>query len=232
MKISSPLFELSELVEKNMNEPPGARMRVGSTALTMAEYFRDINKRDVLLFIDNIFRFVQAGSEVSALLAEVFTGSPGKYVSLPETIKGFQMILPGELDNLPEQAFYLVGNIDEAAAKAAALQAGVNKSGQIGILPNHAPLLAALDMGVLKIRSDKQWSAMAPMGGFAMIDNNRVIILVNEAERASEIDPEEARKSFQTAQAELAEAEGRRKLIEANLTFKRAKARLEASTIV
>ncbi|KAI5070890.1 hypothetical protein GOP47_0013141 [Adiantum capillus-veneris] len=105
-------------------------------------------------------------------------------------------------------------------------------SGQIGILPNHAPLLAALDMGFLKIRSDKQWSAMAPMGGFAMIDNKRVIISVNEAERASEIDPEEARKSFQTAQAELAEAEGRRKLIEANLTFKRAKARLEASTIV
>nr|YP_009183822.1 ATP synthase CF1 beta subunit [Cyrtomium devexiscapulae]YP_009479785.1 ATP synthase CF1 beta subunit [Cyrtomium fortunei]ALN96596.1 ATP synthase CF1 beta subunit [Cyrtomium devexiscapulae]AVW85986.1 ATP synthase CF1 beta subunit [Cyrtomium fortunei] len=253
-----------------MNEPPGARMRVGSTAPTMAEYFRDVNKQDVLLFIDNIFRFVQAGSEVSALLgrmpsavgyqptlgtemgslqeritstkegsitsiqavyvpaddltdpapattsahldattvlsrglaakgiypavdpldststmlqpwivgeehydtaqgvkqtlqrykelqdiiailgldelseedrltvararkierflsqpffvAEVFTGSPGKYVSLSETIKGFQMILSGELDNLPEQAFYLVGNIDEAAAKAVALQ--------------------------------------------------------------------------------------------------------------
>ncbi|KAI5057276.1 hypothetical protein GOP47_0027291 [Adiantum capillus-veneris] len=105
-------------------------------------------------------------------------------------------------------------------------------SDQTGILPNHAPLLAALDMGVLKIRSDKQWSAMAPMGGFATIDNNQVTILVNEAERASEIDPEEAPKFFQTAQAELAEAEGRRKLIEANLTFKRAKARLEASTIV
>nr|YP_009478202.1 ATP synthase CF1 epsilon chain [Adiantum shastense]AVP32687.1 ATP synthase CF1 epsilon chain [Adiantum shastense] len=104
-------------------------------------------------------------------------------------------------------------------------------SGQIGILPNHAPLLTALDMGVLRIRSDGQWSAMALMGGFAMIDNNRVTILVNEAERASEIDPDEARKSFQTAQAELAEAEGRRKVIEANLTFKRAKARLEASTV-
>ena len=51
-----------------MNEPPGARMRVGLTALTMAEYFRDVNKQDVLLFIDNIFRFVQAGSEVSALI--------------------------------------------------------------------------------------------------------------------------------------------------------------------
>ncbi|KAL6492373.1 hypothetical protein OROGR_033466 [Orobanche gracilis] len=236
------------LVYGQMNEPPGARMRVGLTALTMAEYFRDVNKQDVLLFIDNIFRFVQAGSEVSALLgrmpsavgyqptlstemgslqeritstkegsitsiqavyvpaddltdpapattfahldattvlsrrltakgiypsehyetaqrvkqtlqrykelqdiiailgldelseedrltvararkierflsqplfvAEVFTGSPGKYVGLAETIRGFQLILSGELDNFPEQAFYLVGNIDEAIAKA------------------------------------------------------------------------------------------------------------------
>src|SRR6476659_8188203 len=259
------------LVYGQMNEPPGARMRVGLTALTMAEYFRDVNKQDVLLFIDNIFRFVQAGSEVSALLgrmpsavgyqptlatdmgdlqeritstkegsitsvqavyvpaddltdpapattfahldattvlsrnlaskgiypavdpldststmlqqsivgaehyktaqavketlqrykelqdiiailgidelseedrlvvararkierflsqpffvAEVFTGSPGKYVSLEDTIKGFQTILKGELDDLPEQAFYLVGDINEAIAKAAKLQA-------------------------------------------------------------------------------------------------------------
>ena len=258
------------LVYGQMNEPPGARMRVGLTALTMAEYFRDVNKQDVLLFIDNIFRFTQAGSEVSALLgrmpsavgyqptlatemgalqeritsttqgsitsiqavyvpaddltdpapattfahldattvlsrnlaakgiypavdpldststmlqpgivtdvhyemaetvketlqrykelqdiiailgidelseedrltvararkverflsqpffvAEVFTGSPGKYVSLEETIKGFKMIFDGELDNLPEQSFYLVGNIDEAIAKAATLK--------------------------------------------------------------------------------------------------------------
>nr|YP_010336459.1 ATP synthase CF1 beta subunit [Goniotrichopsis reniformis]UNJ14865.1 ATP synthase CF1 beta subunit [Goniotrichopsis reniformis] len=254
------------LVYGQMNEPPGARMRVGLTALTMAEYFRDVNKQDVLLFIDNIFRFVQAGSEVSALLgrmpsavgyqptlatemgalqeritstkqgsitsiqavyvpaddltdpapattfahldattvlaralaakgiypavdpldststmlqpsivgtehydiaqrikqtlqrykelqdiiailgldelseedrltvsrarkverflsqpffvAEVFTGSPGKYVSLDDSIKGFNMILNGELDALPEQAFYLVGDIDEAIEKA------------------------------------------------------------------------------------------------------------------
>jgi F-type H+-transporting ATPase subunit beta len=52
------------LVYGQMNEPPGARMRVALTALTMAEYFRDTNKQDVLLFVDNIFRFVQAGSEV------------------------------------------------------------------------------------------------------------------------------------------------------------------------
>jgi F-type H+/Na+-transporting ATPase subunit beta len=260
------------LVYGQMNEPPGARMRVGLSALTMAEYFRDVNKQDVLLFIDNIFRFVQAGSEVSALLgrmpsavgyqptlgtdvgdlqeritstkegsitsiqavyvpaddltdpapattfahldgttvlsrglaakgiypavdpldststmlqpsivgedhyntaravqstlqrykelqdiiailgldelseedrlvvdrarkierflsqpffvAEVFTGSPGKYVSLEDTIKGFKMILSGELDDLPEQAFYLVGNIEEAKAKAEKLKKG------------------------------------------------------------------------------------------------------------
>jgi F-type H+-transporting ATPase subunit beta len=259
------------LVYGQMNEPPGARMRVGLAALTMAEYFRDTNKQDVLLFIDNIFRFVQAGSEVSALLgrmpsavgyqptlatemgalqeritsttegsitsiqavyvpaddltdpapattfahldattvlsrglaakgiypavdpldststmlqqsivgaehydtaqavketlqrykelqdiiailgidelseedrlvvararkierflsqpffvAEVFTGSPGKYVALEDTIKGFQKILAGELDDLPEQAFYLVGDIDEAIAKATKLKA-------------------------------------------------------------------------------------------------------------
>ncbi|WP_250121196.1 F0F1 ATP synthase subunit beta [Chroococcidiopsis sp. CCMEE 29] len=258
------------LVYGQMNEPPGARMRVGLAALTMAEYFRDVNKQDVLLFIDNIFRFVQAGSEVSALLgrmpsavgyqptlatemgalqeritsttegsitsiqavyvpaddltdpapattfahldattvlsrglaskgiypavdpldststmlqpavvgeehyntaravqatlqrykelqdiiailgldelseddrltvararrierflsqpffvAEVFTGSPGKYVKLEETIKGFQRILAGELDDLPEQAFYMVGNIDEVIAKAEKLK--------------------------------------------------------------------------------------------------------------
>ena len=258
------------LVYGQMNEPPGARMRVGLTALTMAEYFRDVNKQDVLLFIDNIFRFTQAGSEVSALLgrmpsavgyqptlatemgalqeritsttqgsitsiqavyvpaddltdpapattfahldattvlsrnlaakgiypavdpldststmlqpdivsaehytmaetvketlqrykelqdiiailgidelseedrllvararkverflsqpffvAEIFTGSPGKYVSLEQTIKGFQMIFKGELDDLPEQAFYLVGNIDEAIEKAETLK--------------------------------------------------------------------------------------------------------------
>jgi len=266
--INSQNFSESKvaLVYGQMNEPPGARMRVGLTALTMAEYFRDVNKQDVLLFIDNIFRFTQAGSEVSALLgrmpsavgyqptlatemgalqeritsttqgsitsiqavyvpaddltdpapattfahldattvlsrnlaakgiypavdpldststmlqpgivsaehyeiaenvkqtlqrykelqdiiailgldelseedrlvvararkverflsqpffvAEIFTGAPGKYVSLLETIKGFSMILSGELDELAEQAFYLVGNIDEAIDKA------------------------------------------------------------------------------------------------------------------
>ena len=56
-------------------------------------------------------------------VAEVFTGAPGKYVSLDDTIKGFQAILNGELDDLPEQAFYLVGNLEEAKAKAEKLKA-------------------------------------------------------------------------------------------------------------
>lgn len=104
-------------------------------------------------------------------------------------------------------------------------------SGQVGILPNHAPLLTALDMGVSKIRHDGQWSSTALMGGFATVDSNRVTILVNEAERAAEIDPDEARRSFQMAQADLAKAEGKKRVIEANSAFKRAKARLEASTV-
>ena len=258
------------LVYGQMNEPPGARMRVGLTALTMAEYFRDVNKQDVLLFIDNIFRFVQAGAEVSALLgrmpsavgyqptlatemgvlqeritstnegsitsiqavyvpaddltdpapattfahldattvlsrglaskgiypavdpldststmlqpeivgdvhyntaqrvketlqrykelqdiiailgldelseddratvararkverflsqpffvAEIFTGSPGKYVSLADGITGFNDILDGKYDDLPEQSFYLVGDMNEVIEKAEKLK--------------------------------------------------------------------------------------------------------------
>ena len=254
------------LVFGQMNEPPGARLRVGLTALTLAEYFRDVQGQDVLLFIDNIFRFIQAGSEVSALLgrmpsavgyqptlgsemaelqeritstkkgsitslqaiyvpadditdpapaaamahldattvldrrivargiypavdplastsrildpaivgeehyqvarrvqeilqrykdlqdiiailgieelspedrtivdrarrmerfmsqpffvAETFTGRPGKYVPIRETIRGFKEIAEGKHDDLPEQAFYMVGGIDEAVAKA------------------------------------------------------------------------------------------------------------------
>merc|ERR1712224_1197746 len=74
-----------------MNEPPGARMRIGLTALTMAEYFRDINKQDVLLFIDNIFRFVQAGSEVSALLGR-----------MPSAV-GYQPTLATEMGGLQER---------------------------------------------------------------------------------------------------------------------------------
>ena len=69
--MDSGVIEKTTMVFGQMNEPPGARMRVGLTGLTMAEYFRDKGGKDVLLFIDNIYRFTQAGSEVSALLGRM-----------------------------------------------------------------------------------------------------------------------------------------------------------------
>ena len=69
--MDSGVIEKTTMVFGQMNEPPGARMRVGLTGLTMAEYFRDKGGKDVLLFIDNIYRFTQAGSEVSALLGRI-----------------------------------------------------------------------------------------------------------------------------------------------------------------
>lgn len=104
-------------------------------------------------------------------------------------------------------------------------------SGRIGILPNHAPLLTALDIGIIKIRLNEKWSTMALMGGFAMIDNNQMTILVNEAEKSNEINLQEAQETLQMAQTKLSQAKGRKQIIEANLTLKRAKARLEAIEI-
>ena len=234
----SGVIDKTALVYGQMNEPPGARMRVGLSGLTMAEYFRDVKNQDVLLFIDNIFRFTQAGSEVSALLgrmpsavgyqptlatemgalqeritstrkgsitsvqavyvpaddltdpapattfthldattvlsreiasqgiypavdlqrykelqdiiaimgmdelseedkltvsrarkvqrflsqsfsvAEQFTGMPGQYVPLKETLRGFKMILDGECDSIPESCFLFAGTIDDVFEKA------------------------------------------------------------------------------------------------------------------
>ena len=87
----SGVLDKTALVFGQMNEPPGARMRVAETGLTMAEYFRDVKKQDVLLFIDNIFRFVQAGSEVSALLGR-----------MPSAV-GYQPTLATDLGELQER---------------------------------------------------------------------------------------------------------------------------------
>ena len=89
--IESGVIEKTAMVFGQMNEPPGARMRVALTGLTMAEYFRDIEGQDVLLFIDNIFRFTQAGSEVSALLGRV-----------PSAV-GYQPTLATEMGALQER---------------------------------------------------------------------------------------------------------------------------------
>lgn len=103
-----------------------------------------------------------------------------------------------------------------------------SNSGQIGILHNHAPLLTGLDIGIMKVRINNKWTAMALMGGFAQIDNNQIIILVNEAEKASDIDSQQAQEAFRIAKDSANQAVGRKQIIEANLAFKRAKARLEA----
>ena len=87
----SGVIDKTALVYGQMNEPPGARMRVGLTGLTMAEYFRDVEGQDVLLFIDNIFRFTQAGSEVSALLGR-----------MPSAV-GYQPTLATEMGALQER---------------------------------------------------------------------------------------------------------------------------------
>ena len=87
----SGVIDKTALVFGQMNEPPGARMRVGLTGLTMAEYFRDTQHQDVLLFIDNIFRFTQAGSEVSALLGR-----------MPSAV-GYQPTLATEMGQLQER---------------------------------------------------------------------------------------------------------------------------------
>ena len=89
--MESGVIEKTTMVFGQMNEPPGARMRVAETGLTMAEYFRDVKKQDVLLFIDNIFRFVQAGSEVSALLGR-----------MPSAV-GYQPTLATEMGELQER---------------------------------------------------------------------------------------------------------------------------------
>ncbi|MED6186238.1 hypothetical protein PIB30_064936 [Stylosanthes scabra] len=270
------------LVYGQMNEPPGARMRVGLTALTMAEYFRDVNEQDVLLFIDNIFRFVQAGSEVSALLGR-----------MPSAV-GYQPTLSTEMGSLQEritstkegsitsiQAVYVpaddltdpapattFAHLDATtvlsrglAAKGYELRNGEQfeemtlnlcvltpnrivwdsevkeiilptNSGQIGVLPNHAPIASAVDIGILRIRLKDQWLTMALMGGFARINNNEITVLVNDAEKGSDIDPQEAQQTLEIAETNLNQAEGKRQTIEANLTLRRARTRVEAINVI
>ena len=100
----SGVIEKTALVYGQMDEPPGVRLRVGLAALTMAEYFRDVKNQDVLLFIDNIFRFVQAGSEVSTLLGR-----------MPSAV-GYQPTLADEMGELQERITSTQGPLDHVAA--------------------------------------------------------------------------------------------------------------------
>ena len=101
-------------------------------------------------------------------------------------------------------------------------------SGQIGVLPNHAPIATAVDIGLLRIRLNDQWLRVALMGGFARIGNNEIIILGNDAEKSTDIDPQEAQETLEIAEANLRKAKGKRQVIEANLALRRARTRVEA----
>nr|YP_010293991.1 ATP synthase CF1 epsilon subunit [Paepalanthus alpinus]ULQ67285.1 ATP synthase CF1 epsilon subunit [Paepalanthus alpinus] len=105
-------------------------------------------------------------------------------------------------------------------------------NGQIGVLPNHAPIATAVDIGLLRIRLKDQWLTVALMGGFARIGNNEITILGNEAEMSTEIDPQEAQQALEIAEANLSKAEGKRKVIEANLALRRARTRIEAVNVM
>nr|YP_009466254.1 ATP synthase CF1 epsilon subunit [Genlisea aurea]YP_009466556.1 ATP synthase CF1 epsilon subunit [Genlisea tuberosa]AUN28309.1 ATP synthase CF1 epsilon subunit [Genlisea aurea]AUN28611.1 ATP synthase CF1 epsilon subunit [Genlisea tuberosa] len=104
-------------------------------------------------------------------------------------------------------------------------------SGQIGVLPNHAPIATAVDIGILRIRRKDQWLTMALMGGFARIGNNEITVLVNDAERGNTIDPQEAQQTLEKAEANFRKAEGKRQIIEANLALRRARTRVEAVNV-
>ncbi|MGI0483023.1 ATP synthase F1 subunit epsilon [Geminocystis sp. CENA526] len=106
-------------------------------------------------------------------------------------------------------------------------------SGQLGILTDHAPLLTNLDIGVLRVRSDKEWKSIAIMGGFAEVEQNEVKILVNGAELGDSIDKESAQNAVAEAQKTLEQATAsgdRAKQMKATQGLKKAKARLQAAS--
>lgn len=105
-------------------------------------------------------------------------------------------------------------------------------SGQLGILPGHAPLLTALDIGVVRVRPGKDWQNIAVYGGFAEVEDNEVKILVNAADLGANIDKESAKGEFDQARTQLDESSksgDRRQQIHAGQAFKRARAKFQAA---
>lgn len=104
-------------------------------------------------------------------------------------------------------------------------------TGQLGILSEHAPLLTALDVGVMRVRADKDWVAIALMGGFAEVEQNEVTILVNGAEQGDKINLEEARQAYSEAESRLNSSTTgtRQEQIQAKQALKRARARVQAA---
>nr|YP_010732263.1 ATP synthase CF1 epsilon subunit [Watanabea sichuanensis]WDY13177.1 ATP synthase CF1 epsilon subunit [Watanabea sichuanensis] len=100
-------------------------------------------------------------------------------------------------------------------------------TGQMGVLKNHAPLVTALEVGVMLVRTKNEWTSLALMAGFAIVKQNKVTVLVNEAESAETVDPAQAEKTFTEAQKRLSLVSGQKEKVEANFAFKRARARFQ-----
>lgn len=100
-------------------------------------------------------------------------------------------------------------------------------TGQMGVLTNHAPLITALDIGVMSIRTKTEWMPVALMGGFALVKQNQVTILVNEAESVKNVDATTAEDLYNQAREALESATTEKDKVEANSVFKRAKARYQ-----
>lgn len=107
-----------------------------------------------------------------------------------------------------------------------------SSTGQLGILSGHAPLLTALNIGVMRIRPGKDWENIAVLGGFAEVENNEIKVLVNGAELGSKIDKEKARTEYEQSQTrldEVSKGDDRRKTIQAQQAWRKARARYQAA---
>lgn len=118
----------------------------------------------------------------------------------------------------PERSFW-TGQADEIILPT--------ETGEMGVLKNHAPIITGLDVGAMLIRTKQEWNSYAIMGGFALVKQNQVTILANEAEFAANIDPELAKSDFEKAKLNLEKAEGIKEKVESNFIYKRAKARYQ-----
>nr|YP_010386001.1 ATP synthase CF1 epsilon subunit [Pterothamnion plumula]UPO65071.1 ATP synthase CF1 epsilon subunit [Pterothamnion plumula] len=107
-----------------------------------------------------------------------------------------------------------------------------SSTGQLGILTGHIPLLTALDIGVMRVRIEKDWQPIILLGGFAEVDNNNITILVNGAEKISEIDIDEAQNNLNQATQLLSEAKTNKDKIEATQNLRKARARIQAANVL
>nr|YP_009745189.1 ATP synthase CF1 epsilon subunit [Halymenia maculata]QIG87199.1 ATP synthase CF1 epsilon subunit [Halymenia maculata] len=107
-----------------------------------------------------------------------------------------------------------------------------SSTGQLGILKGHIPLLTALDIGVMRVRIDKEWQPIILLGGFAEVNNDMITILVNGAEKTSDINLNTAQSNLEKATVKLAEATTNKDKIEATQNLRKARARVQAATVL